>query len=175
MEIDRILSQVSGTFRQHNTPATPKPLQITRPAPTAVSVYHPSAAKTTPPTTPTSQSPIRANHRMPDLTPQRQQPSQPPQLPPSQPQPQSQPQQRPASTLPPHQPFHQQLGVAIPIKRQTSGRPDPRLIAKERKRFKLSGNEPCQLEALLKKGNDPVCKVTLSGVADKVPQFGLIK
>ncbi|KAF1801846.1 hypothetical protein FB192DRAFT_1374934 [Mucor lusitanicus] len=124
---------------------------------------------------------------MTDLTAHRQPPPPPPPPPPpqqqqpqqsqpSQPLQQSQPQphQRPTPPLPPHQPFHQQLSTSLPIKRQTS-RPDPRLIANERKKLKLSNNEPCQLEVTLKKGNDQVCRVTLSGAAGKVPQLGRIK
>ncbi|KAL7310018.1 hypothetical protein PS15m_010827 [Mucor circinelloides] len=190
VEIGHILNTINntnGTFRPNN-PVTSKPPPSTRPTPMPVSTFHntnhPPSTNTTPPTTPTSQTQFRANPRMTDSTQQRQHQPQPQPQPQTQPQPQPQPQplpqplpqphQRPPSALPLHQPFHHQIPTSVPIKRQSS-RPDPRLIANERKKFRLSNNEPFTIEALLRKGNDEVCKVTLNGVAEKVPQFDRIK
>lgn len=106
---------------------------------------------------------------MPDLTSQRQQRQQQQQ---QQLRVQWQPQHS-QSRQPPHQPFHQQI-AAFPVKRSTS-RPDPRLVANERKKFKSSNNDPFSMEVSLKRGEKTVCKVILRGVDEKVPQSLRIK
>jgi hypothetical protein len=105
-------------------------------------------------------TPLRINSQMPDLTSQRQRQQQ-------------QQQQMRVKWQPPHQPFHQQI-PSPPIKRQTS-RPDPRLVANERKKFKSSNNDPFSVEVLLKKGKETVCKVALRSDNEKIPQLSRIK
>ncbi|KAL9543406.1 hypothetical protein MBANPS3_008134 [Mucor bainieri] len=180
-ELQKFISGFNGGILQKNIPAAPKSHRVHF-APMPVLDARSSSSNTTPAASPITQTAIRTNPRMPGLALQRQPP--PPVQPQSQHPPSVQPQsqhpqvpQRPPPQLPPHQPFHQQLAPTIPtIPTKRPTRPDPRLTAaNERKKLKLSNNEACKMELMLKKGNDQVCSVTLSGAADKVPQWDRIK